>query len=597
MVYWRKEKRLQYVKTAEIRRDKVRVIDFKDASCRHCYKCVRHCEVKAISVQDEQAHIMKDHCINCGHCLEVCPQNAKTFASDMERVKGYLRQGDKVVISIAPSYLGVLEYDKPGQIVDALKKLGFYAVRETAEGAALVTAEYRKLLQEGKMENIITTCCPSVNDLIEKYYPELISMMAPVVSPMIAHGRLIRSVYPDHVRVVFLGPCIAKKEEAVGDERVRGAVDAILTFEEIVKWWQEEGIRVKDCMDEAFDNPCPMVNQLYPVGGGIIQSVLAGPGKPGPGEGSYYKVAVDGLTPCMELFEELKKGEIRGCFFEVNVCEGGCIKGPASDKWSRTQVRAKMDVEKHAVKRGPAEEIHSETVQMHKTFLDRRVRDQVPTEAQMQEVLHAMGKYTKEDELNCGACGYPSCRAKATAVFQKKAEIGMCLPNAVAQAESMSNIVMDATPSMILIVDSQMQIRECNRQALRLLEVSREEALERYIFEFIETDDIVQVLDTKKKIIHKKLRLEPVGMMVVESIIYIEHLDSVLVTYQDVTKEEKAKEQHYQLKMETVEMAQKVIDKQMMVAQEIAGLLGETTAETKVTLSKLRDSILFEEED
>ncbi len=170
----------------------MRVIDFKDASCRHCYKCVRNCEVKAISVQNEQAHIMKDHCINCGHCLEVCPQNAKTFASDMERVKGYLGRGEKVIISIAPSYLGVLDYRKPGQVVAALEKLGFAQVRETAEGAALVTREYGKLLREGKMENIITTCCPSVNDLIEKYYPSLTRWMAPVVSPMIAHGRLIR---------------------------------------------------------------------------------------------------------------------------------------------------------------------------------------------------------------------------------------------------------------------------------------------------------------------------------------------------------------------------------------------------------------------
>ena len=575
----------------------MRVIDFKDASCRHCYKCVRHCEVKAISVQNEQAHIMKDHCINCGHCLEVCPQNAKKFASDIDRVRGYLRQGMKVIISLAPSYLGVLEYDRPGQVVAALKKLGFYAVRETAEGAALVTAEYQKLLQAGEMPNIITTCCPSVNDLIEKYYPELVPLMAPVVSPMIAHGRLIRQIYGEDVKVVFLGPCIAKKAEAVGDERVSGAVDAILTFEEVVQWWKMAGIHVSECEDEALANPCPMVNQLYPVGGGIIHSVLAGPGAPREGQGRYYKVAVDGLNACMELFEELKKGEIKNCFFEVNVCEGGCIKGPASDKWNRSAVRAKMDVERHAVKRGPAEDIDGANVDMHKTFADRRVEDPVPTEEQMEDVLRAMGKYTKSDELNCGACGYPSCRAKATAVFQKKAEIGMCLPNAVAQAESMSNVVMDVTPSMILIVDSQMRIRECNKKALKLLEVSREEALERYIFEFIESEDIDRVLDTREPIIRKKVRLEPNGLPVVGRIIYIDRLESVLVTYQDVSKEEKAKEQHYHLKMETVEMAQKVIDKQMMVAQEIAGLLGETTAETKVTLSKLRDSILFEEED
>lgn len=569
----------------------MRVIDFKDASCKHCYKCVRNCEVKAISVQNEQAHIMKDHCINCGHCLEVCPQNAKTFASDMDRVKGYLKQGMKTVISIAPSYLGVLEFEKPGQVVSALKKLGFYEVRETAEGAALVTQEYRKLLKDGKMKNIISTCCPSVNDLIEKYYPALTSQMAPVVSPMIAHGRLIKNIYGEDTKVVFLGPCIAKKEEAVGDKRVIGAIDAILTFEEIAKWWEAEGINVYSCEEESLGNPDPRVNKLYPVGGGIVKSILAD-----SVEDNYYKVYIDGLKACMELFEELLKGELDNCFFEVNVCEGGCIKGPASDKWQQTVIKAKMNVEDQVGHREPAQGIDGSAVPMEKVFTDRHVADKMPGHSEMVEVLKAMGKYTAEDELNCGACGYPTCRAKAVAVYQRKAEIGMCLPHALEQAESMSNIVMDVTPSMIMIVDKDMRIRECNKKAQELLDVSREEALERYIFEFIDDRDIAEVLSTGQQIVRKKVSLEAMKMTVVESIIYIENLESVLVTFQDITKEEKAKEQHYNLKIETVEMAQKVIDKQMMVAQEIAGLLGETTAETKVTLSKLRDSILFEEE-
>ncbi len=568
------------------------VIDFKDARCRHCYKCVRNCEVKAILVRNEQAHIMEDNCIHCGHCLEVCPQNAKTFASDMERVKGYLGQGKRVIISIAPSYLGVLEYEKPGQVVSALKKLGFYEVRETAEGAALVTREYRKLLAEGRMKNIITTCCPSVNDLVEKYYPSLTPLLAPVVSPMVAHGRLIKSIYGEDVKVVFLGPCIAKKEEAIGDKRVRGAIDAILTFEEIVKWWKEEGIDLCRCEEEPMGNPSPKVNQLYPVSGGVITSVLAA-----VPEENYYKVHIDGLKACMELFEELEKGEIEHCFFEVNVCEGGCIKGPASDKWQQSLIKAKKGIEEQVKHREEADEIVQNGVEMYKEFTDRHVREQEPTKEQMEEVLHAMGKYTAADELNCGACGYPTCRAKATAIFQNKAEVSMCLPYALAQAESMSNIVMDVTPSMILIVDKEMRIRECNKKAQEMLGVSREEALERYIFEFVEEKDIADVLDKKEPIIHRKLKLESMNLTVVESIIYIENLESALVTYQDITKEEKAKEQRLNLKMETVDMAQKVIDKQMMIAQEIAGLLGETTAETKVTLTKLRNSMLTAEED
>lgn len=570
----------------------MKVIDFKDAGCRHCYKCVRYCEVKAISVQNEQAHIMEDHCIHCGQCLEICPQNAKTFASDMERVKGYLKQGIKTIVSIAPSYLSVLEFDQPGQVVDALLKLGFSEVRETAEGAALVTEEYRRLLREGKMKNIISTCCPSINDLIEKYYPSLTSQMAPVVSPMIAHGRLIKSIYGPDVKVVFLGPCIAKKEEAVGDARVMGAINAILTFEEIIKWWKSTGIDVRKCEEKPMGNPDPGVNQLYPSSGGVITSVLADAGKD-----TYHKIHADGIKTCMELLEELVRGEIEGCFFELNICESGCIKGPASNRWQRSMLKAKMDLEGRIRHREDAREIDGSAVSMEKIFTDRSVHDQIPTDEQLTEILHVMGKYTRADELNCGACGYSTCRNKAVAVFQGKAEISMCLPHAVAQAESMSNVVMDVTPNMIIVVDRDLRIRECNKRALDKLGVSREEALERYIFEFIEVEDIENVLATKEPIMRKKMNLETLDMVVKETIIYIESKESVLVLYWDISKEEKAKEQHMNLKMETVEIAQKVIDKQMMVAQEIAGLLGETTAETKVTLTKLRDSILDDGEE
>ena len=569
----------------------MRVIDFKDAKCRHCYKCVRHCAVKAISVKDEQAHIMIDHCINCGRCLEVCPQNAKTFASDMDRVKGYLRQGFKTIISIAPSYAGVLEFDRPGQVVDALLKLGFAEVRETAEGAAMVTNEYKKIIRENKMPNIITTCCPSVNDLIEKYYPECVPLMAPVVSPMIAHGRYIKKLYGNDVKVGFLGPCIAKKQEAIGDERVFGAIDAILTFEELAIWLEEAGIDIHQCEEKPMGNPDPKINRLYPVSGGIVQSVVTE-----EEADEYHKVYVDGLENCMEMLECLKQGELTHCFIEANVCEGGCAKGPASARWNTSYVKAKVKIENGVSHKAAKELPDMSTEELKKKFQDNRLTDRMPTEADIREILKSTGKYTPEDELNCGACGYPTCRDKATAVFQGKAELSMCMPYALNQAESMSNVVMDVTPNMIFVIGSDLKILDCNKKAQELLGVGREEAVQRYIFEFIETQDIEETLRTKEPVIHKKIRLEHGKMTAEETIVYIENLDSVLVTFQDVTREEKMKEQHYNLKVETVEMAQKVIEKQMMVAQEIAGLLGETTAETKVTLTKLRDSILEEED-
>ena len=570
----------------------MRVIDFKDAKCRHCYKCVRYCMVKAISVRDEQAHILKDHCINCGRCMEICPQNAKTFASDMDRVKGYLRQGFKTIISIAPSYMGVLEFKRPGQIVDALLKLGFAEVRETAEGAAMVTNEYKKIIRENKMPNIITTCCPSVNDLVEKYYPDCVDLLAPVVSPMVAHGRYIKKLYGDDVKVVFLGPCIAKKQEAIGDERVFGAIDAILTFEELAIWLDEAGIDIYACEDKPMGNPDPKVNRMYPISGGVIQSVVTE-----EEADTYHKVYVDGLANCMEMLECLQRGELEHCFIEANVCEGGCAKGPASARWNTSYVKAKVKIENEVSYKAARDLPDMSTQELAKAFEDNHLTDRIPTDEEIRDILKSTGKYSEEDELNCGACGYPTCRDKAIAVYQNKAELSMCMPYALTQAESMSNVVMDVTPNMIFIIDSSMKIRECNKKAQELLGVGRDEAVQRYIFEFIEAEDIEETLRTREPVIHKKIQLDHGRMTAEETIVYIENLDSVLVTFQDVTREEKIKEQHYFLKVETVKMAQEVIEKQMMVAQEIAGLLGETTAETKVTLTKLRDSILNEGEE
>lgn len=569
----------------------MKVIDFKDAKCRHCYKCVRHCMVKAIAVEDEQAHILQDHCIHCGHCLEVCPQNAKTFASDLERVKGYLAKGEKTVISIAPSYLGVLEFDKPGQVVDALLKLGFSEVRETAEGAALITNEYNKLLNEKKMPNIITTCCPSVNDLIEKYYPECAKYMAPVVSPMIAHGRYIKKIYGEDVKVVFLGPCIAKKQEAVGDERISGAIDAILTFEELALWLEKEGIDIHNCEDKPFGNPDPEVNRLYPVSGGVIMSVIAQ-----EEEAYYQKVHVDGLENCMEMLESLEKGELKNCFIEANVCDGGCVKGPASARWNTSYVKAKVKIEKDASHKAAEKLPGMESGELCRTFEDRSLKDKIPTEEEIRKILKETGKYSVNDELNCGACGYPTCRKKAIAVYNGKAENSMCMPYALVQSESMANVVLDVTPNVLFIIDSDFRIRECNKKGQELLGVGKEEALTRYIFEFIEIEDIEETFRTKESIYNKKVKMEHGRLTMQETIVYIRDIDCVLVRFQDITHEEKMKEQHYNFKVEALEIAQKVIDKQMMVAQEIAGLLGETTAETKVTMTKLRDSILEDEE-
>lgn len=290
------------------------VIDFQEVKCRNCNKCVRSCPVKAIAIKDEHAQIMENQCILCGECLKACPQNAKTFSGDLEKTKQYLAESPFVVASLAPSYLVGLQHDHPGQIVAALKQLGFAQVRETSAAAAYVTQDYLQLLQEGKMDNIITSCCPSVNALIERHYPEQINQLAPVVSPMIAHGKLLRQELGEEIKVVFIGPCIAKKREAEIDPETCGAVDAVIDFIELEQWLQEAGIDVRQCQPEIMDNRNPRVNRLYPINGGILTAVGASEQKD-----DYQRLSVHGIEDCMALLDSIKRNEIHHCFIEMSI--------------------------------------------------------------------------------------------------------------------------------------------------------------------------------------------------------------------------------------------------------------------------------------
>ncbi len=573
----------------------IEIIDFKATKCKHCYKCVRYCEVKAIQVKDERAVIMPDKCILCGHCLKICPQSAKTLKSDLDLVKGFIARGDRVVVSIAPAYMGLLKYKTIGQVRSALIRLGFEDVRETSEGAAFVTAEYARLLEEHTMENIITTCCPSVNDLVEIYYPELVPYLAPVVSPMIAHGKLLKEELGRDVRVVFLGPCIAKKKESL-DMRHQGFIDAVLNFNDINRWLDEENIVIEDCEDMPFTRFDPKVNRLYPVTNGVVSSVLATE----PEKDGYRKFYVHGVSNCIDLCKSMARGEIKGCFIEMNMCSGGCIKGPTVNDESISRFKVKLDMEE-AIAREPASgkamEPVWEKVSFRKRFVDRSPKDPMPTEEQIREILRMTNKTRPEDELNCGACGYPTCRDKAIAVFQHKAEVSMCIPFMHEKAESMANLVMETSPNIVLIVGEDMRILEYSDVGEKYFGKTRSEALQMYLYEFIDPADFQWVFETHQNIHGKRVNYPEYHLSTLQNIVYIEKENAVLATFIDITKEEEQAREDYEKNLETIDLAQKVIHKQMMVAQEIAGLLGETTAETKTTLTKLCQSLLDDGSD
>lgn len=566
------------------------IIDFKATKCKHCYKCVRNCEVKAIMIKDGRAEIMPDKCILCGKCLQICPQSAKTLISDLDIVKGYIKSGKTVVVSLAPSYMGLLKYKTIGQVQAALLKLGFADVRETSEGAVLVTEEYARLLREASMENIITTCCPSVNDLIEIYYPQLVPCLAPVVSPMVAHGKLLKKEYGQDAKVVFIGPCIAKKKESQ-DGRHDDCIDAVINFNDLHQWLREADIQIEDCEDVPFVKADPKVNRLYPVTNGVVNSVLATEGR----ADDYRKFYVHGIRNCIDLCESMSRGEISGCFIEMNMCSGGCIKGPTVEDETISRFKVKLDMEE-TIAREPVQAktvaAMEEGITLEKRYKDRSPNDVMPTEEEVRAILKKIGKVRPEDELNCGACGYATCREKAVAVFQKKAEINMCIPYMHDKAESLANLVMETSPNVVLIVDKDMKIMEYSAVGEKYFGKTRAEALEMYLYEFIDPVDFQWVYDSHQNIHGKKITYPEYHLSTLQNIVYVEQQDVVLATFIDITKEEEQMQQDYEKKLETIDLAQKVIHKQMLVAQEIAGLLGETTADTKTTLTKLCRSLL-----
>ncbi|MFR8003466.1 MAG: [Fe-Fe] hydrogenase large subunit C-terminal domain-containing protein [Hydrogeniiclostridium sp.] len=566
------------------------IIGLKKANCKNCYKCIKVCPVKSIKVENEQVQIIDNSCILCGTCLAKCPQNAKTLSSDVALVKEMMKAGEKVILSVAPSYKGCFDTDDAKKFAGAMKALGFFGISETSEGAAYVTAEYHKLIQENKMKNIITTCCPSVNRLVELYYPSLVDQMAPVVSPMIAHGRLLKQSYPG-AKVVFAGPCIAKKDEAA-DIRHNNEIDAVLTFEDLEDWMKDGGVSFESAEPATFLNSSSKILRMYPVESGIVKSL-----QQRGDTGDWKLLTVSGSGACIDFCKALEQGSLEHCFVEINMCHGGCVNGPVSGKDPVERFSGNVKVMSYA--REDCSEYPSlpESIPMHKKFVDRSVKEDIPDEETIRAILAKIGKYGPEDELDCGACGYPSCRAKAIAVYQNKAELTMCVPYMRERAESLSNYLLSETPNITIMVDKDLNIVEFNTAAEKAFKITRKEALEKCLYEIMDSSDFEFVLSSHESISDKKVALKEYGLITEQSIVYVAKENIAMGIFKDITKEEQDLENKYTLRAETMEMAQKVIDKQMVAAQQIASLLGETTAETKVTLTKLKDMIVFNSDE
>ena len=552
-------------------------LTLKKSNCKNCYKCIRHCPVKAIRFSGNQAHIIGNECILCGQCFVVCPQNAKQIVDETEKAKVLLQSGDKVVVSLAPSFVANYEGVGIEAMRTALKKLGFYEVEETAIGATIVKKEYERILREDGRDVVISSCCHSVNLLIQKYFPAELEYLADVVSPMQAHCLDIKKRIKG-AKTVFIGPCVAKKDEA---EYYEGIVDAVLTFEELTNWLKEEGIELEQKMDASEDSRA----RFFPTTGGILKTMA----QDAPG---YTYIALDGIENCIDALKDIESGKIHKCFIEMSACAGSCIGGPVMEKYHRSApVKDYISIANYAGEKDFAvEQPDNMELKKHFSFIEHRL--QMPSETEIYNVLRQMGKFKPSDELNCGSCGYNTCREKAIAIYQGKAEISMCLPFLKDKAESFSDSIVKNTPNGIIVLNEDLEVQQINEAARNIMNIrSSGDVLGEPVVRIMDPKDFMEVKTKGDAIKNKRVYLAEYKRYVDETVVYDEDTRLIIAIMRDITEAQNEREKKENISRQTIEVADKVVDKQMRIVQEIASLLGETAAETKIALAKLKESI------
>ncbi len=422
---------------------------------------------------------------------------------------------------------------------------------------------------------VISSCCHSVNLLVQKYFPDEIKNLADVLSPMQAHAKDIKRRHPN-AKVVFVGPCVAKKDEA---EYYNGIVDAVLTFEEVTEWLKAEKIELVADMDDYEKSRA----RFFPTTGGILKTMAQ--------QADYTYLAIDGVENCIAALKDIESGKIHKCFIEMSACVGSCVGGPVMEKYRRSPVKDYAAVARYAGKKDFDVEMPDDE-SVKKEFTAIELRNGAPSEEEITAILKKMGKTRPEDELNCGSCGYNTCREKAAAIYHGKAEISMCLPYLKDKAESFSDCIVNNTPNGLIVVNDNLEVQQINPTARKIMNVrSSSDVLGETIDRILDPAPFRRVLNSKRSLRNERAYLADYKKYVEETIVYDTTYNMLVCIMRDITDEEAEREKKESISRQTVEVADKVVDKQMCIVQEIASLLGETAAETKIALTKLKESI------
>ncbi|MFP4550677.1 MAG: [Fe-Fe] hydrogenase large subunit C-terminal domain-containing protein [Spirochaetales bacterium] len=560
--------------------------------CRDCYRCIRECVPKAIRVSDGHAQVQADRCVLCGHCVSVCPAKAKRVRNDLVRAQSLLLSRRPVYASLAPSVAAEFSETSPYAVAAGILKLGFIGVSETALGAEIVARHEARAGRLDANPVRISSACPSVVELIEKYHPELVPSISPTLSPALTHAKMLREHYGEDIGVVFISPCIAKKQEADAHPEL---IDVAITFEDLETWFSQTGIDVAylDERDGAFVPYRANHGAGFPVEGGMIRSIARieeqteAEGAPVPR--ARRAVSISGLAEIREALIEVADGLASSVaneplYLELQACRGGCIRGPGGRKSGGALARQDAvrkwqeaaPLQRHSIV-GPDVTAHFTAAAVATPTTDSRA---------IREALSWIGKHQKQDELNCGSCGYDTCRSFAAALVGGLAEQTMCVGHMRKIAQKKTDALLRAMPSAVVIVDRDLTIRECNQ---RFASLAGEEA--ELLFDAkpgmggISVKEIVpfwelfaDALEGNGDTIGKDLTLD--GRVLSASVFVVEAGSMVGGVFDDVTAPSVKRER-------IIDQAESVIRKNLATVQQIAHLMGENAAETEALLSSI----------
>ncbi|NLE64885.1 MAG: 4Fe-4S binding protein [Elusimicrobia bacterium] len=552
------------------------------ARCRDCYRCVRVCPVKAIRVRDGQASVDADRCIGCGTCVRECPQEAKTYRRDIDRVEEILAGGGFVAASLAPSFAGAFEPWEWLRIPAALRRLGFSHVAETAIGAYLVARETASIVQDRTRPHVCTAC-PAVVSYIEKYDPDRVPDLLPLVSPMMAHARHIKKKFGFGAKVVFIGPCAAKKMEADRWE-FRGLVDAVLTFEELGDLLHRRAIDIRGCEESSFDEIPFGKARFFPVEGGALATSAL------PTDILDDRlIFVSGFG---EVQESLKASGHPGssAVIEPLMCPHGCVNGPGIRREGNPFER-RARVIRYAQRQPPAKGQEPEPLDLSTNFqVSSKGQEPFVTEEKVREILVKTGKADPLQQLNCGACGYSSCRDQAEAVVRGMAELEMCMPYMRRLAEQRSDRIMETSPNAIVILDEQFRIISINPAFARIFRTDRA-CIGRHISHFVDPDPFERVASGETQVFDGVVRDRDSDRVMREVAYALKAEHQFVGIFSNITAARLNAERIEKIKLETIEQARELYAHQIEMAKIMANFLGDHTARGELLLQKLMDAV------